>query len=94
MVESKVDKAKECRVHLSESCHYSVVDICWVLKEEKNRVELSFSVKLINTSAFKIIYNGSVLIMSNLWSTQTAKVSELIITTAPHQPTLLKKICM
>lgn len=35
MVESEVDEAQERGVKLCESCHYSVVNICGVLKEQK-----------------------------------------------------------
>lgn len=35
MVESEVDEPQKSGVQLCESCHYSVVDICWVLKEQK-----------------------------------------------------------
>lgn len=33
MVKSEVYKPQKSGVHLCESCHYPVVDICWVLKE-------------------------------------------------------------
>ena len=41
MVQSEVDEAQESGVQLCESCHYSVVDICWVLKEQKKKTELN-----------------------------------------------------
>lgn len=41
MVESEVDEPKESGVQLCESCHYSVVDICWVLKGKKTTVTMS-----------------------------------------------------
>lgn len=37
MVESEVNEAQQSSVELCESCHHSVVDICRVLKGEKNR---------------------------------------------------------
>lgn len=35
VVESEVDKPQERGVQLCESCHYSVVNICGVLKGQK-----------------------------------------------------------
>lgn len=34
MVEFKVDEPEECCVKLCEGCHYSVVNICWMLKQK------------------------------------------------------------
>lgn len=52
MVESEVDEAQQSGVHFCESRHYSVVDICWVLKEQTKIITLNLSNgKMINTSA-------------------------------------------
>lgn len=37
MVKSEVYKPQESGVHLCESCHYPVVNVCWVLTETQKR---------------------------------------------------------
>lgn len=47
MVESEVYEPKQSGVHFCESCHYPVVDICWVLKEGRKKNQHSVDINVI-----------------------------------------------
>lgn len=54
MVQSEVDEPQQSGVHFCESRHYSVVDICWVLKEQSNTIKLNLTNGEINNISANI----------------------------------------